>query len=270
MEVNPNSQQPTGSSVVPNALGNVQRPGEYLRQNRIKQARELKDVAADLKMPIKTLEALEQDDYKSLPQATFIKGYYRTYAKYLKVDASAIIQRFDEIYENDTGLVPNHALNNSPIKFMGKLPGSNSDRNRKWLKRILIAMAVIIALWLVVMLVQKWTSKGSNNQAHTQNNEVQVLTLDNGNDSTAGNMHAPVSGDVMVLNFSHPTSVHIVDSTGKVLATGRQASTLNLNGESPFEIRLDDATAVTLSLNNESISLSPYTVNGKAQFRLSR
>ena len=38
--------------------------------------------------------------------------------------------------------------------------------------------------------------------------------------------------------------MHIVDATGKVLATGRQASTLTLSGESPFQIRLDDATAV--------------------------
>ncbi len=78
------------------------------------------------------------------------------------------------------------------------------------------------------------------------------------------------SGDQLVLGFSRPTSVHIVDATGKVLATGRQSSTLTLSGESPFQIRLDDATAVSLSLNQEQISLSPYTVNGKAEFRLSR
>jgi len=77
-------------------------------------------------MPVKTLTALEQDDYKSLPEATFIKGYYRAYAKYLNADASVIIQRFDEIYVNDTGLKANHALNNSPIKIMGKLSGSKS------------------------------------------------------------------------------------------------------------------------------------------------
>ena len=81
MEVNPNSQQPTGSNAVQNSLGNVQRPGEYLRQVRVSQIRDINDVAADLKMPFKTLQALEQDDYKSLPEATFIKGYYRAYAK---------------------------------------------------------------------------------------------------------------------------------------------------------------------------------------------
>ncbi|HCM31096.1 MAG TPA: helix-turn-helix domain-containing protein, partial [Acinetobacter radioresistens] len=71
MEVNPNSQQPTGSSsnVAPNALGNVQRPGEYLRHIRIAKNLELETVAADLKIPLKTLKALEQDDYKTLPEA---------------------------------------------------------------------------------------------------------------------------------------------------------------------------------------------------------
>ncbi|BDE25368.1 hypothetical protein OCUAc20_38680 [Acinetobacter baumannii] len=37
MEINPNSQQPTGSSLPTSALGNIQRPGEYLRQIRVSQ-----------------------------------------------------------------------------------------------------------------------------------------------------------------------------------------------------------------------------------------
>ncbi len=86
MEVNPNSPS-NHSSVAPNALGNIQRPGEYLRQIRINQQRNLEDVAKELNIPVKTLTALEQDEYKSLPEATFIKGYYRTYAKFLGVDA---------------------------------------------------------------------------------------------------------------------------------------------------------------------------------------
>ncbi|WP_180093372.1 MULTISPECIES: RodZ domain-containing protein [unclassified Acinetobacter] len=264
MEVNPNSPQSNGSSVAPNALGNVQRPGEYLRQVRITQKLELEAVASELNIPLKTLTALEQDDYKSLPEATFIKGYYRTYAKYLKVDATNIIQRFDDIYANDTGLLPNHALNNSPIKIMGKLPGSNRDRNRKWIKRGLIALAVLLVIGAIVAAIQGMTSGSDNEDAVTNDvaSEVQVLDMNGGN--------AAVSGDQLTLTFSSPTSVHIVDSTGKVLATGRQASTLNLNGETPFQIRLDDATVVSLSLNNENISLSPYTVNGKADFRLSR
>lgn len=262
MEVNPNSPQSNPSSAAPNALGNVQRPGEYLRQIRVTQKRDLDEVAQELNIPVKTLMALEQDDYKSLPEATFIKGYYRTYAKFLKVDATNIIQRFDEIYANDTGLLPNHALNNSPIKIMGKLPGSNRDRNRKWLKRGALAIVVLVVLAAIVMAVQNMSSTSSDSEGTpVKSSDVEVINMDGS---------SAVSGEQLELNFSRPTSVNIVDSTGKVLATGRQATTLTLHGESPFQIRLDDAEAVTLSLNNENISLSPYTVNGRADFRLSR
>lgn len=259
MEINPNSSQSTGSSTVPNALGNVQRPGEYLRQVRINQKRELADIAKALNIPEKTLAALEKDQYKALPEATFIKGYYRSYAKFLQVDANNIIQRFDEIYANDTGLLPNHALDNSPIKIMGKLPGSNRDRNRKWLKRGAIAVAVVIVLWAAIAALK---NRSDEPEALEPESAVEVLSLDG---STVAS-----TGDQLALSFNRPTSVHIVDSTGKVLLTGRQANTATISGEAPFQIRLDDATAVSLNLNNENISLSPYTVNGKAEFRLSR
>ncbi|MBP7880631.1 DUF4115 domain-containing protein [Acinetobacter sp. NIPH 1852] len=263
MEINPNSHQPTGSNSPSSTLGNIQRPGEYLRQIRIAQKKELEEIAREMNMPVKTLTALEKDDYTSLPEATFIKGYYRAYAKYLNADASAIIHRFDEIYVNDTGLKASHALNNSPIKIMGKLSGSNSVRNRQWLKRIAILVIVGLLGWLAVTAVQNWStsSKDDIDVPKITNSNIEILPMAN---------TVITSGDQLVLNFSRPTSVHIVDSTAKVLATGRQASTLTLTGESPFQIRLDDATAVSLSLNQEQISLRPYTVNGKAEFRLSR
>ncbi|WP_122900264.1 RodZ domain-containing protein [Acinetobacter sp. B51(2017)] len=259
MEINPNSSQSTGSSTAPNALGNVQRPGEYLRQVRINQKRDLADVAKALNIPEKTLTALEQDDYKALPEATFIKGYYRSYAKFLQVDASNIIQRFDEIYANDTGLMANHALDNSPIKIMGKLPGSNRDRNKKWLKRAAISVAVLVLLWALIAALK---SRSDDQEPVPAEAAVEVLSMDGSTIAT--------TGDQLALSFNRPTSVHIVDSTGKVLLTGRQATATTVSGEAPFQIRLDDATAVSLNLNNENISLSPYTVNGKAEFRLSR
>lgn len=266
MEVNPNSTSSNGNATTPNALGNIQRPGEYLRQVRESQKRDLDTVSAELNIPVKTLIALEQDDYTSLPQATFIKGYYRTYAKYLGVDASNIIQRFDDIYVNDTGLTPNHALNNSPIKIMGRLPGSNRDRNRKWLKRSFIAVAVIAVIWIIIAVLQNMSSSSSSDATNSETSDVQIINLDG---STTTATTASTSGDSLVLEFRSPTSVNIADATGNVLATGRQASTLSLNGTAPFQIRIDDATVVSLKLNNDEIALSPYTVNGKAEFRLS-
>ncbi len=265
MEVNPNSTSSNGNAATPNSLGNVQRPGEYLRQVRVSQQRELEAVSAELNIPVKTLTALEQDNYKVLPEATFIKGYYRTYAKYLGVDASNIIQRFDDIYANDTGLLPNHALNNSPIKIMGKLPGSKRDRNRKWIKRIVMATVVIAVLWAAIALIKSWSSN-SDGSADANSSDVQILTLDGSSDATV----IPLTGDQLQLDFSAPTAVNIVDAKGNVLAQGRQANSLSLNGEAPFKIRIDNAAVVSLKLNNEAIPLAQYTSNGQAEFSLAR
>lgn len=262
MEVNSNSQQTT-----PNALGNVQRPGEYLRHIRVTQKHTLAEVSQALKMPLKTIEALEKDDYTALPEPMFIKGYYRSYAKFLNVDASGIIQRFDEIYVSDTGLRATQALKDSPIKIMGRLPGSNSARNRKWLKVIGAIFVVVLVLWLLVMGFQKW----SNRKVATPETTATSVVQNNTQVLPVASTAVKTTGDALVVQFKRPAAVNIVDSTGKVLAAGRQSETLNLNGESPFQIRLDDAQAVSsLTLNNESIPLSIHTVNGKADFRLSR
>ncbi len=264
MEINSNTPKPNLSSS-PAGLGNAQRPGEYLRQIRLSQRKELAEVAQELKIPEKQLQALEKDDYKALPEAPFIKGYYRAYAKYLHADATPLIQRFDEIYSNDTGLPPNHALKDSPIKTMGKLT-SRSRRGswRKWIRRLLWLAVIVAFLAMLWTLFNNWREQREVREVDTvsDQNSVEVLPM------TTGTLSA--SGDQLVLEFVRPTSVRIRDSLGKVLAQGRQSETLTLQGQAPFSIRLDDAGAVKLKLNNESIGLSSYTsASGSADFRLS-
>ncbi|OUY08760.1 helix-turn-helix domain-containing protein [Acinetobacter populi] len=265
MEINSNTPKSTTSTS--SGLGNSQRPGEYLRQIRLSQKKELSEVAQELKIPEKQLAALEKDDYKALPEAPFIKGYYRAYAKFLNTDATVLIQRFDEIYSNDTGLPPNHALKDSPIKIMGRLSSSGRRGINKWVKRLFVLIVLLVLLWAIWAGLSNWNSKKSVTEVDSvgsNNRVVEVLPMSSGAATHAG------SEDQLVLEFSQPTSVMITDVTGKTLAQGRQATTLNLNGQAPFSIRLDDASAVKLKLNNETIGLSSYTKsNGSADFRLS-
>jgi cytoskeletal protein RodZ len=78
--------------------------------------------------------------------------------------------------------------------------------------------------------------------------------------------------DQLVLTLSKASKVNVQDSTGKTLVSGQQGTEqpLTLTGVSPFSITLDDADTVSLSLNGEKVDLKPYTVQGKAAFRLSR
>lgn len=266
MEINSNTPK-SNTTAMPAGLGNAQRPGEYLRQIRLSQKKELSDVAKELKIPEKQLTALEHDDYKALPEAPFIKGYYRAYAKFLNTDATTLIQRFDEIYSNDTGLPPNHALKDSPIKTMGRLSSSGRRGLNKWVKRGLILLVLIAIIWLLWTSLVSWMGKTKVTEVdvveQNQAAAIEVLPVPTQNTTIA-------SGDTLILDFIRPTSVMVVDASGKTLAQGRQNTTLNLQGQAPFSIRLDDAGAVKLKLNNEMISLSSYTTtNGSADFRLS-
>lgn len=271
MEINSNTpKSPNSHSTA--TLGNAQRPGEYLRQVRLAQRKELSEIAAELKIPEKQLIALEKDDYKALPEAPFIKGYYRAYAKFLNADATPLIQRFDEIYSNDTGLPPNHALKDSPIKTMGRLASSGRRGMNKWLKRGLMLIVLIAVLWAIGAALGNWMDKRNVTEVESSD-AVEILPMDNSGTTIVSNSApystANTSGAQLKLEFIRPTSVMITDADGNALAQGRQSETLNLQGKAPFNIRLDDASAVKLSLNNEMIGLSSYTnANGIATFQL--
>lgn len=260
-----NSTQAKTPSVA--GLGDVQRPGEYLRKIRQSRGLDLDNVAGVLKIPVRQLELLENDDYRALPQAAFVRGYYRAYARFLNADDDMVIQRFENVYSHDTGLTADHELKDSPIKIMGHLQRNRRRGVSGWLKRLLIGLVILGLLGLGWMLLQNWMQK--RNAAAATDDVTQVLPMDEtANPATAA--PAVPQGDRLVLQFSRPTSVMITDATGKTLAQGRQDQNLTLTGETPFSIRLDDAAAVKLQLNNETVDLTSYTrPAGNAEFKLS-
>ncbi len=70
--------------------------GQILKQNREKAKISLSEVSMATKINLKVLEAIESGDKGQLPAASFLRGFVRTYAKYLKLDETMIMQSFDE------------------------------------------------------------------------------------------------------------------------------------------------------------------------------
>ena len=78
---------------------------------------------------------------------------------------------------------------------------------------------------------------------------------------------------MLVLVLSQPAEVQVKDASSKVLLQGTQqpGAPLRAEGVSPFEISLPNAPAVQqLQLNGEVVDIRPYTIDGRANFRLSR
>lgn len=264
---------------------NAQRPGERLRQARLLKNREIKDIATELNISERLLTAIEADDYKSLPEPAFIRGYLRGYGRLLGLDSDTLIAQFNEIYTSATGLSSNHSLENSPLQQLANLK-TRSRKSNRWMWWLLVPVALIILFLLLTPLVKKVIGP-STSDADT----AQTVVLNENSQYAAPTMNSPLPSvtstplaplppvattqsatDQLVLTLTKSSDVNVQDSTGKILVSGTQGTEtpLTLTGSSPFSITLSDAASVKLSLNSEQIDLSPYTVDGHASFRLSR
>jgi len=68
--------------------------GETLRQARLDKSVSLADAARDTRIRRSYLEALEAEDAASLPPAVYTRGFLRTYAEYLGLNAQAMVDLY--------------------------------------------------------------------------------------------------------------------------------------------------------------------------------
>lgn len=70
--------------------------GAVLRAARVARGEDTATAAAKLKIRREQLEAIENGEYEKLPGRTYVVGFVRSYARYLELDADAIVQRFKD------------------------------------------------------------------------------------------------------------------------------------------------------------------------------
>ena len=70
--------------------------GELLKSERIKKDLTVQDIAYALKLNSKIIIAIENGDLDQLPAKTFVRGFVKSYADYLKVDSEIVLRQFQE------------------------------------------------------------------------------------------------------------------------------------------------------------------------------
>ena len=71
--------------------------GKLLRQNREQQQLSLGDVSEHLKLPARQVEALENADFSKLPEPVFVRGFLRSYGRYLNLDEAVLNSYLEQI-----------------------------------------------------------------------------------------------------------------------------------------------------------------------------
>lgn len=111
---------------------------EILKEARKKQGKTLETISQKIKIPLATLEAIENDDYRKLPSATFVKGLIRNYAQELVLDPEKILA----VFRRDHQVTPKE----------GKIIKAKTivEEGFFWSPRLTVITLTVLALTLVL------------------------------------------------------------------------------------------------------------------------
>ncbi|MBI5438978.1 MAG: helix-turn-helix domain-containing protein [Nitrosomonadales bacterium] len=121
--------------------------GKMLREARERIGLSVADVANQIKFAPRQIEALEADDFRHLPEMTFVRGFVRSYAKILDMDAQPLLALLPQTNASQMPLIP--------ISVEVPFPGAYSPN---WHNLIWLGVTLLLAVLVVVFAVWHFTT----------------------------------------------------------------------------------------------------------------
>ena len=87
--------------------------GSYLKSERELRGVPLEEISTTTKIPIRFLQAMEENQFDDLPGEVFVKGYVRSFAQVIGCDENEMLNVYDEIIKNNS---PNRQNKSIPVE----------------------------------------------------------------------------------------------------------------------------------------------------------
>lgn len=273
--------------------------GEMLRKAREAQGLTPAELACQLNLDVRLIEALEAENLAALPASVYVRGYLRRLALNLALDEGALLRAHQRL-AGTTEPAPLRVT--PPIETMK--PSPEGGRRWPWLAAGLVLGVVALGFYGATLLPESWVESIAKPSFESSEPPAVAATTTIPVPAPAPSIPpptepppppeptaaghgapAPVVGEVITPAPSPPVSepssplglelridkaeswVQIKDAAGKVLFEGilKPGSTRRLDGARPFQVVIGRAEAVTLHLDGKAVDLAPYgRPNGKA------
>lgn len=238
--------------------------GEKLRLAREERGISITEVAEATRISPHYLQAIEVDDYRTLPGGIFNKGFIKSFAKYVGVDETSALADYARIINADGG--PEAA---ESLSKQYKPEVLTDDRAGGSMIPTVIAAVVILAIVTAAVLFGLNFLK--NRQAEPVANSTSPSANTNANSAVPAATPQPAVPEMASLKVEFSATTDPVSVTAS-LDGGRSESKLIAAGASEtFEpkesLKLSYARSlaqvVKLSINGKSISLPTTPANPK-------
>jgi cytoskeleton protein RodZ len=264
-------------SAEPDALVESCSPGSVLRRAREESGQSVADVVQVIRFSARQIEALERDDYASLPGSTAVRGLVRNYAKFLKLDAAPLLAQLEPA-------VPVPEADVRPPANMGEAE-ELTIVERVPLRLVAAAAGILLlalaAYWLSTLPADALTSPQPPSAAMTpsvpgvapavvpliQPDPAVVVASE---PVAAGAPPGPPPSGGLRVEFDDRSWVEIRDATQKIVFVGEYpaGTRQNVEGKAPYQVWIGKASGVRLFMGERSIDLKPHTREEVARFSL--
>lgn len=116
--------------------------GEVLQAARVAKQLTQQDISNSLRYSVKQINALEQGEFDLLPDAMITRGFIRSYAKLLEIDAEPLLASYRQSVSSESDKVIAVRSSMRPVQL--------TKESQPWLKYILASILVLLFLlaWL--------------------------------------------------------------------------------------------------------------------------
>ena len=225
-------------------------PGHLLREAREERGYSQKEVARDLHLTSKVIDALEESNFDIISSSLFARGYIRSYARHLGLDGQALVAEFDFIYG-----VPNQ--NKKPMAGIHQL-GQQSKPGDTWVKLI----SIIFVIGLVVASVLWWQHQNGGSMLQRLN---KVTLSDTAADLVVESLGEDDNSSDMGLLAANPSEVGTTVSDDQTAATEAPVQALDVAeivAVKPVVTALTEAVSVSPEMSDvsDSSALNPEII----------
>ena len=263
-------------------MSHVLLPGQRLKSAREKAGLSERQVAERLHLSTSYVKALEADDYERLPEAAFVKGYLRNYARLLELPADDIANLYQQINEEEQA---------QPLPSAEQQAQRSPFQFKPWMLWSAVAALVVITAFVMTGKrgndvpaapappVETAAAPVDATPDQASDNDVADTSAEAGMDVTEADASAtqgaaaqgepqeaveePASSpDHLQVSFSDVCWVKVVDADGIEVYTGQKSagSKLVVQGAAPFRVTLGNAAAVgSIQMNDQNVAVPAST-----------
>lgn len=269
--------------------------GKTLREARERLGLSIADVVHQTKLAPRQIEALEADDFQHLPEMPFVRGFVRSYAKILQLDALPLLADIPQANASTVPLIPDSVEVPFPNAY------SPQRQNLVWLGAALLlaVLVVVFAVWHFTTPLEKpevaqvetpvslpaimqiipaspvaetgeiappavpvarpalVAAQSSVPAAKTQISQALPQTQTAKSAAQAG---ASPQTATLWLAFGEESWTEIRDKDDKILSSqvNPRGSELSLKGQAPFSLVIGHAASVRLYHRGKQVDLTPH------------